>query len=481
MGGNDVSDRSAVVSAPGADQQRATARPGLVLGILSLATFMAVLDLFIVNVAFRDIEASFPDSSLSDQSWVLNSYTICYAAFLVPLGRLADQHSRKRGFVLGLGVFTAASLACALATSLWVLVAARAVEAVGAAALTPASLGLVVHAFDGAARARAVRIWAATGAVAGAVGPVIGGLLVELSWRWVFLINVPVGLLALLGAVRLVRDSHDEHAERTPAPVGVAAVIVAVGALALGLVKAQEWSWTGARTLVAFAVALAGALVLGRHLGRGSRPLIEPSLLRVRSFRWSSISMLGFGAAFAGAVLIGVLWAQYVWGYSPIRVGLLIAPGPLMVPVFAVLASLARRRLPSGLVSALGCVAFAAGCVLQLASVQVRGSYPSQLLPGLLVIGAGTGLALPELLASATADLPLERSTTGSAVVNMARQVGSVIGVSLTVALLPTLGARVDPLPGFRHAWWACAAAALVGAACALGIRTAHQAGAARV
>ncbi|MDO9408990.1 MFS transporter [Patulibacter sp.] len=436
--------------------------PGVVLGVLSLAAFMASLDLFIVNVAFRDIGESFPDQPLADQSWVLNAYAIVYAALLIPIGRYADQHSRKTGFLFGVALFTVASLACAVAPSLWTLVAARVLQAIGAAALTPTSLGLLVAAFDGPGRARAVRIWAATGAIAAASGPVVGGVLVELSWRWVFLVNIPIGIGAFVVAARVVQDSSETEKTGTPDPAGATLVIVAIGALALALVKGQEWGWGGPDTLAAFAVALVGAAILGRRMATHPRPLVEPAMLAVRTFRWSTISAIGFGAAFAGFLLTGVLFAQEVWNYGPITVGLAVAPGPLMVPIFAVVGSRLRTRLSAGTVVALGCAVFAAGCVLTLSSITIGSDYAARLLPGLLLSGVGTGLALPEILATATSELPPDRSTTGSAIVNAARQIGSVIGVSAVIALLPTIG-DLDPLDGFRHALWACVALALVG------------------
>ncbi|SCX54153.1 drug resistance transporter, EmrB/QacA subfamily [Klenkia marina] len=446
-------------------------RSGLVLGVLSLAAFMAALDLFIVNVAFRDIGRSFPEESLSDQSWVLNAYAVVYAALLVPLGRYADQRSRKTGFIAGLVVFTVASLACALAPNLWFLVAARAVQAVGAAALTPTSLGLIVQTFSGPARTRAVRIWAATGAIAAAAGPVIGGSLVELSWRWVFLINIPTGILAVIVAVKVLRDGRDTSGTRAPGPLGAFFVILAVGALALALVQGNDWGWGNPKTVTAFALAAAGSAALALQIARSSRPLVDLALLQVRTFRWSNLSVIGFGAAFAGFLLAGVLWAQLVWGYSDIKVGLCVAPGPLMVPVFAVLAQRAARRVSSSAITVTGCLLFAAGCVLVLTSVTVDGAYATQLLPALLITGAGTGLALPELLATATSELPPERSTTGSAIVNTSRQIGAVVGVSLVIAYLPDFSGIEDPVPGFQHAWWACAITAVLGAGAAMFMR----------
>ena len=188
----------AVASAPTAPA-RVPAPPDsrLVLTVLCAAAFMASLDLFVVNVAFTAIGRDFHGSPLADLSWILNAYAITYAALLVPLGRLADRYGRKAGFLLGLGLFTLASAACAASPNLWFLIVCRVLQAAGAAALTPTSLGLLITSTEPQHRARAVRIWASSGALASAFGPVVGGLLVEAAWQWVFLINVPVGVLAL--------------------------------------------------------------------------------------------------------------------------------------------------------------------------------------------------------------------------------------------------------------------------------------------
>ncbi|MFE3292627.1 MFS transporter, partial [Rhodococcus sp. NPDC059234] len=207
-------------------------RVGPLLAVLSGASFLASLDLFVVNVAFADMAASYPGHTLGQLSWVLNGYAIVYAALLVPLGRLSDRIGRKRGFVAGLALFTAASAACAVSPTLWLLVVFRLLQAVGAAALTPASLGLVISAVPEAARAGAVRIWAATGAAAAALGPVIGGLLVEASWRWVFLINIPIGLAFLAAARRVVPDVPTGRLRPRRVLLGAGRRWIGVGALA---------------------------------------------------------------------------------------------------------------------------------------------------------------------------------------------------------------------------------------------------------
>ncbi len=434
--------------------------PGRVLAVLSLAAFMASLDLFIVNVAFEDIGRDLDGVPLADLSWVLNGYAIVYAALLIPLGRLADRSSRKAGFLGGLALFTLASAGCAATSSLWLLVTFRVLQAVGAAALTPASLGLVLSAFPADRRAKAVRIWAATGALAAAFGPVAGGLLVEASWRWVFLVNVPVGVLALVVAWRIVADSRDESVTALPDLLGAGLLAVAVGALSLALVQAPDWGWLDGRTLGAFAGAAIGTAVFWSRSRRHPLPVVEPALLRVRTFAASNLTAIAFSTAFAANLLASVLFLQQVWGYSALETGLGFAPGPLMVPPFAVVATLLRRRIGAGAVTAVGCVLLAAGMAITLSSVGADPSYATTFLPGLLVGGAGVGLALPEIMSAATADLPVHRAATGSAVITMSRQLGAVLGVSVLVAVLGASTA-VD---AYRDGWWACIVAAVLAA-----------------
>ncbi|HEV3171553.1 MAG TPA: MFS transporter [Actinocrinis sp.] len=446
------------------------AHPGTVLAVLCAAAFMASLDLFVVNVAFTAIGRDFRGSPLSDLSWVLNAYAIGYAALLVPLGRLADRFGRKAGFLAGLGLFTAASAACAASPNLWFLVVCRVLQAAGAAALTPTSLGLLIASTEPRHRARAVRIWASSGAVASALGPVVGGLLVEASWQWVFLINVPVGLLALAAAVRLVPDSRDPAAGRLPDLWGALVLAVSIGALTLALVKGPDWGWGTAGTLAGFAVAAVGLAGFVLRILRHPAPVVEPGLLRVRAFAWSNATSLLFSTAFGAGLLSVILWMQNVWHYSALRTGLAVAPGPMMVPLFAAVAQRLARRVPVGLIATAGSLLFGLGFVIDLASIGTTPAYAADLLPGWLVGGAGVGLALPTILSSATADLPPSRAATGSAVVNMSRQIGTVLGVSMLVAVLGTPASPGAAHTVFVHGWWAIAAVAAFAAVCAVGM-----------
>lgn len=452
-------------------------RSGPILLVLSVAAFMASLDVFIVNVAFDDIGKDFPAAGISDLSWVLNAYTIVYAAFLVPAGRIVDRYGRKGGFLLGLGLFTLASAACAAAPGIWWLVAFRVLQALGAAILTPASLGLVVAAMPPEIRARSVRIWAATGAIAAALGPAVGGLLVEASWRWVFLVNLPIGIVGLIAGAILLPRIGAERSTRLPDLAGAAMLAVAIGALTLGLVEGPDWGWTSLATIgswVASAVALTGFIASST---RHPEPVIDPDLLRVRTFRFANLTAVLFSIPFAATLLSNVLWMQQVWGYSAIKTGFAVSTGPLLVPVFAAVAHRLAARWPIGGIVAVGCLLLGLGTLLVSFSVSAEPAYATAILPGWLLGGVGVGLALPSIMSSATADLPPASAATGSAVVNMSRQIGMALGVSILIAVIGAPRRYAAAHTVFQHAWWVLTAFAVAGAVAALGMTPRHRAG----
>ena len=218
-------------------------KPQRVLAVVGLAVFLSVLDLFIVNIAFPALRADFPGAGLSGLSWVLTAYAIVFAATLVPAGRLGDLYGRRRLFVVGLGLFTLGSALCAVAPSVEALVAARVLQGVGAAALTPNSLGLVLPMFPPEKRSTVIGAWAGIGAVGASIAPPLGGLLVEVSWRLIFLVNIPLGLIAIVLALRLAPEVRDERATRLPDLPGIAILVAAVGLLTLGLTEGANWGW----------------------------------------------------------------------------------------------------------------------------------------------------------------------------------------------------------------------------------------------
>ncbi|HEX2084265.1 MAG TPA: DHA2 family efflux MFS transporter permease subunit [Solirubrobacteraceae bacterium] len=422
-----------------------------VLLVVSVAVFMASLDLFIVNIAFPEIARDFGGADVADLSWVLNAYAIVFAALLVAAGRLADRVGRRRGFLAGLLLFLAGSALSGAAPSLETLIAARVLQATGAAVLLPTSLALLLPEFRAEERATAIGIWAAVGGIAAAAGPPIGGLLVEGSWRLVFLVNVPIGLVTLALGVRVLRESRDEDA-RWPDWTGAAVLSVAVGSLALGLVKAPEWGWGDTRTLAAFAVAAAGLAWFWSRTASHPSPVVDRDMLRVRSFALANVAALLFFVAFAAMLLAGVLFMTGVWGDSVLRAGLQLAPGPLMAAVFAASAGRAAERVGQRTLAGAGAAVFAAGTLWWLWQLDADATYAAGMLPGMLVTGVGVGLVLPSLASAAAASLPPTRFATGSAVFSMSRQLGSVLGVAVLVAILGTDTAHFDAAWAFMSA-----------------------------
>jgi EmrB/QacA subfamily drug resistance transporter len=443
-----------------------------VLAIVCAGVVLASLDLFIVNVALPQIGRDFHlrGGSLADLSWVLNAYAIVYAAFLVLFGRLAERYRRDRGFLVGVAVFVAASAACGVATSLPMLIVFRVVQAAGAALLTPTSLGLVLASFPPERRHGAVRTWTAVGGAAATLGPVVGGLLVAASWRWVFLVNVPVGLLALaIGWRRLPAVAG--HPVPRPDATGALLITGGVAALVLGLVNGSRWAWGNGRTIAALA---AGVVLLGlfaAHTARHRNPLVDRTLFRLRAFTGASIVAALFSAAFGAMLLSRVLWAQDVWHWSALKTGLSIAPGPLMVPfVSFLLAGRLTARIGPGPVVALGSAIFAAGVAWWALTVGLNADYVGQMLGGIVLTGIGVGLTLPTMMATGTASLPAHSFATGSAVVNMFRQIGLAIGVAILIAVLGTPHSPAATLVVYRRGWVLIAAVSLAGALAGLAL-----------
>jgi EmrB/QacA subfamily drug resistance transporter len=436
---------------------------------------MASLDLFIVNVALPQIAVDLHEPSLGALSWILNGYAIIYAALLVLFGRLADQHNRKTGFLLGVAIFTAGSAACGAAASVPMLIAFRLVQAAGAALLTPTSLGLVMASYPAERRGGAVRAWTATGGMAAALGPVIGGLLVTASWRWVFLVNVPIGLTALIIGWRKLPDVPG-HPGARPDVLSALLVTAGVGGLTLGLVRGGAWGWASGRTIGVLAAAVIVLGLFALHCARHHNPLIDPGLFRVRTFSGASLATLLFSVSFGAMLLSIVLWMQDVWGWSPLATGLGVAPGPVMVPLFSFLVTgrLLARYGPAAVIGA-GSAVFSAGVIWWAVAVQLQPSY-LEILPGMLVTGIGVGLTLPSLMSTAASSLPPPSFATGSGVVNMLRQVGFAVGVAMLVAVLGSPHGAAAELSAFRHGWYATAAAGLAGALAAITMRRGRRA-----
>lgn len=402
---------------------------------ISVAVFISILDLFIVNIAFSDIRREFSDASLSELSWVLNAYAIALAALLVPFGKLGDVVGRKRVFQAGLLVFVAASALCAVAPSVELLIAARALQGIGAAALTPTSLGLVLPLFPAGERATAIGAWAALGGVGAAMGPPLGGLLVEASWRWIFVINIPLGLLTVFLVQRRFQEIRDRHA-LLPDGLGTAFAIGSIGLLTLGLAQGPDWNWDG-RVIASFAAAVALGIALVRRSLRHRAPVLELSLFRSPAFSLASAATFLFFAGFAAFLLGGVLYLTEVWNYSILEAGFGFAPGPATAAICAAISGRLADRFGPAVIGAPGGVLFAIGTAW-FVGLDADPNYLGQYLPGMLIGGAGVGLILPSFTASAVMAVPPAQLATGIAGETMFRQIGAALGIATWVALFGT-------------------------------------------
>ncbi|MQY40641.1 Multidrug resistance protein Stp [Streptomyces sp. RB17] len=439
-----------------------------IMAVLGAVAFMAQLDMFIVNIAIPAIGHSFPGTALGTMSWILNAYTIVFAALLVPAGRLADQFGRRRFLLIGVVIFTLASALCAAAPNLGVVIAGRALQGIGAAMVVPTSLGLLYPSFPKHEHGKVVGIWAGVAAVAGASGPTVGGLLVNLDWRLIFLINVPIGVATLIAGRIVLPEIRAPRGSKLPDIVSGAAIFIAVAALTLATVQSSEWGWTGASTLALLVLTVIAAVVSVWRSISHPHALIESTLFRVRAFSAASLGLFLFFLAFSAWLLITGLFLQDVWHYSALRTGLAIVPGPLAAAAFALNSGRIINRFGRRTAAFSGALLFATAGVLWLFGGTQHPNYLLGMLPGFIIGGSGAGLLQAPLFGVASM-LPPERATTGSAVLNMARQVGSTIGVAILVTLLGV--AHPDKASLYRPGWIFITVACLASAAAVLRIK----------
>ncbi len=417
--------------------------------IVCVGVFMSSLDLFIVNIAFPAIAKHFGEVSLGSLSWILSGYAIVFAALLVPAGRWADAFGRKRAFLLGLAIFVLASIGCALAPSVDVLIAARVAQAGGGALMLPTSLGLMLPEFGAHERHLAIGVWAATGGIAAAAGPPLGGVLVQADWRLVFLVNVPVGLAGLLFGMRTLAERRELGGGR-PDVLGAGALIVAIGSLVVAIVKGQEWGWGSPAILALLTVTAVLLPAIWWRSERHPSPILEPAMLRVRSFGLAVGASLLFFGGFGSMLLAGVLFLTSVWHESVLVAGLMLFPGPAMATAFSVPSARLGARFGYRLPGVIGAALFAAGSLWYITQTGQTPAYVPEYLPGLLIGGAGVGLVIPTLTGAGASSLAPGRFATGAAVLTMGRQIGAALGVAVLVAVL---GTQASSAAQFHSAW----------------------------
>jgi EmrB/QacA subfamily drug resistance transporter len=451
---------------------RIAGTPNRTLLIASLATLATFLDTTILFVAFPDIAATFTDTSAGQLSWVLNAYTIGFAALLIPAGKLADRIGHRRVFLAGSAVFTIASMACGLATNAELLIAFRVIQAAGAAALIPSSLALVMHAFTREQLPRAVAIWGAAGAVAGALGPTLGATIVEtLGWRWAFFINLPVGIYTVAAGRRHLQESSNPET-KIPALLGVGLIAVAAGVVSYAVVATEIVGWRSGRTLATFG---AGALIIAMlvmHQRRTSAPVLDLELFRIRNFVWANLAMLVFGTAFSAMFLGSILFLTQVWGWSILQAGFGVAVGPIVVGLVAPRVGALAGRIGQRPILLIGGALYASSGAYRLLMLGPNPDYLRDYLPSMLLSGVGVGMVFPQLSSVVAQALPPNRRGVGGAALQAGRQFGGTFGVALTVAFLSAATGLSASLIAFDRIWWLIALGGLATSVLALPLLT---------
>jgi NTE family protein len=443
--------------------------PRTVLAIASLGASVAFVDATIVNIAFPNIALSFRGTPISSLSWILNAYNIVFAAFLVAAGRIADLIGRRRIFIFGLEVFTVASLLCAVSPSVGALIGFRILQALGAGFLVPSSLALVLNAFSPERRSHGVALLSAVAAGAAGLGPSIGGVLVAASdWRLVFLVNIPIGIAAVVLARRYLVESRAPGRRRMPDLAGALLFALAISALVLGVVKGQEWGWGSPRILGSFLAAAVLIAIFAWRCTWHRSPIIDLSLLRIRTFSAANGMTIVAAAGFYGYTLTNVLFLTGVWRYSALEAGLALTPGPFVAAAVAGPTSRLVQRVGHRPVLVAGGLIWGGAVLWFVERIGTTPAFLSEWLPGIVLLGIGAGTLFPNLSGAAVASAPGESFATATGLNSVSRQVGAALGVALVVAIIGTPSPR-GALAAFENAWtFGAACLFLAGVGCLL-------------
>jgi EmrB/QacA subfamily drug resistance transporter len=441
--------------------------------VLCLGTLMIVLDTTIVNVALPSIrtDLGFSQTSLA---WVVNAYLLTFGGLLLLGGRLGDLYGHRRLFLAGIGLFTLSSLACGLSTSQEMLVAARAVQGIGGAVASAVSLSLTMTLFtEPAERAKAMGIFGFVASGGGSIGVLLGGVLTgSLNWHWIFLVNLPIGVVVVVLALRLLPAAHAAGASRKLDVGGAVSVTAALMTAVYAIVNGNQNGWTSAETLGLLAVAVALLATFAFIESHVASPLMPLALLRLRNVAFANLAGVLWAAAMFAWFFLSALYLQLVLGYSPLQVGLAFLPGNLVMGALSIGVS-ARLVIRFGIKPPLaaGLLVAALGLVL-FARAPVGGNYAVDVLPAMLLLGLGAGIAFNPILLAAMSDVAPEEAGLASGFVNTAFMMGGALGLAVlasiaasrTDSLTSSGDGRLDALTGGYHAAFVagaiCAAAA---------------------
>ncbi len=424
------------------------------LAAVAVGLFMIMLDNTVVNVALPSMRRSL-HLSLSQLEWVVAGYALTFAAFMLTGGKLADLLGRRRIFMVGIVIFTGASLACGLASSGGFLIGARVVQGLGGALINPATLSIITATFPPKERGTAIGIWAGVSAMALAIGPLVGGLLTEhVNWNWIFFINVPIGIAGLVAVPLLVDESRDTSREQRPDLPGLVTSAVGLFALTYGFIEANSYGWTSARIIGSFAVAAVALASFGLLEHRQRLPMLDLSLFRNRTFTGANVAMLFVGLAMFGTFFYVSLYMQNVLLYTPVQSGASFLPMTCLIILIAPRAGKLADRFGSRWLVGGGMSLVA----IMLFYYSLLGAHESffTLLPGLVIGGTGMALTMTPTTAAAMSSVPVDKAGVGSAVLNSMRQVGGSLGIAVMGAVVASasatsLAAGDDPRTAFLH------------------------------
>jgi EmrB/QacA subfamily drug resistance transporter len=404
------------------------------LGAVAFGLFMIMLDNTIVNVALPSIQSDL-DIGISELEWVFNGYALTFGVLMLTGGKLADMLGRRRIFIVGLLIFTVASLFCGLATSAGWLIGARVLQGVGSALMNPATLSIVTATFPPRQRGMAIGIWAGVAAMALAIGPLAGGLITQhLGWNWIFFINVPVGILAIIVTRLVVDESRDTSADQRLDLPGLLSSGIGLFALTYGLIEANNYGWTSPRILALFAVALIGIVAFVLLELHQRSPMLDLSLFKNGTFAGANSVMLLIGLAMFGVFFYNSLFIQNILGYSAVETGATFLPMTVLIILVAPFAGKYSDRVGSRWLMAGGMVLLAAS--LFIFSRLDASSDFWDLLPGLIVGGFGMALVMTPTTSAAMGSVPVDKAGVGSAVLNSMRQVGGALGIAVIGAII---------------------------------------------
>ncbi len=435
-----------------------------------------MLDNTVVNVALPSIQRDL-GADLSELEWIVTGYALTFASLMLIGGKVADAYGRRRMFVLGIVVFTIASLACGLASSSEMLIGARVLQGAGAALMNPATLSIIAATFPPRERGTAIGIWAGTSALALAIGPLVGGLITEhLDWSWIFFVNVPIGVLGIAASYAFIDESRDETHTSLDLP-GLATSAIGLFALTYGLIEANTYGWGSPRIVGSFALAvvlLVSFVVLER---RRRDPMLPLELFRNGTYTGSNLVVLLVALSMFGVFFFVSLYMQNILGYTAVQAGAAFLPMTILIILVAPVAGKASDRIGSrGLMTA-GMLLVALQLVL-FSRLDADASFWN-LLPALLVGGVGMALTMTPSAAAATRSVPVEKAGIGSAVLNSARQVGGTMGIAVIGAIMAAEagGERsVDAfMRGFELSLLVASAIAVAGAVVAFVLVRPHE------